>query len=84
MAAHSNIIAWEILGQRSCWATVHGLQRVRYDLATKQQQQQQQQQDSSALVQTTLWAAVSLGLFVSPYGTWDKRKNANMLIFMPF
>ena len=48
MAAHSNIIAWEILGQRSCWATVHGLQRVRYDLATKQQQQK----DSSALVQT--------------------------------
>ena len=69
MAAHSSIIAWEILGQRSCWATVHRLQRVRYDLATKQQQK-----DSSALVQTTLWAAVSGAYSCLPVGLGTRGK----------
>ena len=32
MATHSSILAWESRGQR---ATVHGVARVRYNLATK-------------------------------------------------
>jgi len=40
MASHSNILAWEIHGQRSPMGySAWGHKRVRQDLATKQQQQ---------------------------------------------
>ena len=36
MATHFSILAWEILWiQEPRWATVHGVTRVRHDLATK-------------------------------------------------
>ena len=36
MATHSSILAWEILRTEGAWkAIVYGLQRVRYDRATK-------------------------------------------------
>ena len=34
MATHSSILAWEISGSE-IWATVHGVARVRHDLASK-------------------------------------------------
>ena len=40
MATHSSILAWEIPCMEdggAWWATVHGVPRVRHDLATKQQ-----------------------------------------------
>ena len=38
MATHSSILAWRIpWTEGPWWATVHGAQRVRYYLATKQQ-----------------------------------------------
>ena len=41
MATHSNILAWEIHGQKSLVGySPWGLRRVRYNLATKQQQQE--------------------------------------------
>jgi len=37
MAIHSSILAWEIPRTGGVWqATVHGMERVRYDLATEQ------------------------------------------------
>ena len=39
MATCSSILAWEIPWERGAWgAPVHGLQRVRHGLLTKQQQ----------------------------------------------
>ena len=39
MAVHSSIPAWENSQKEKAWqATVHGVTRVRHDLATKQQQ----------------------------------------------
>ena len=36
MATHSSSLAWEIpWTEEAGWATVHGVARVRYDLATK-------------------------------------------------
>ena len=36
MATHSSILAWRTLMDRGAWrATVHGVVRVRHDLATK-------------------------------------------------
>ena len=36
MATHSSILAWRTLMDRGAWqATVHGVARVRHDLATK-------------------------------------------------
>ena len=36
MAIHSSILAWEIPRTEGVWwATVYGMERVRYDLATK-------------------------------------------------
>ena len=38
MATHSNILAWKNPMDRGVrWAAVHGITRVRHDLATKQQ-----------------------------------------------
>ena len=34
-ATHSSILAWRFLDRRAWQATVHGVARVRYDLATK-------------------------------------------------
>ena len=40
MATHSSILAWKIPWRGGAWwATVHGSQRVRHGLVTKQQQQ---------------------------------------------
>ena len=40
MATHSTILAWKNPMDRGAWqATVHGVTRVRHDLATKQQQE---------------------------------------------
>ena len=39
MATHSSILAWRIpLDRGAWWAIVHGVARVRHDLATEQQQ----------------------------------------------
>ena len=36
MATHSSVLAWRIPTDRGAWqATVHGVARVRHDLATK-------------------------------------------------
>ena len=35
MATHSSILAWRIMDRGAWWPKVHGVTRVRYDLATK-------------------------------------------------
>ena len=46
MATHSSILPWRIPMDRGAWqAAVHGVTRVRHDLANKQQQQDRQYED---------------------------------------
>ena len=45
MATYSSILAWRIPMDRGAWqATVHGVARVRHDLATKERERERERE----------------------------------------